>query len=129
MPTNEGGRHAPVPQGRARRFLHLGRAVGEMAASAADVPVDPLTRPGVPQAQRDHIAAALSRLSNHEFFRMRLVQTDPNFANFMLCTQLELNEVLGAELGTPPGPARLGKVPQLGAWAAASPAVVRSGSS
>ena len=28
-------RAAPVPQGRARRFLHMGRAVGEMAAGAA----------------------------------------------------------------------------------------------
>jgi predicted unusual protein kinase regulating ubiquinone biosynthesis (AarF/ABC1/UbiB family) len=50
---------------------------------AAGVPVDQLTRPGVPQAQRDHVAAALSRLSIHEFFRMRLVQTDPNFANYL----------------------------------------------
>ena len=28
-------RSAPVPEGRARRFLHLGRAVGELAAGAA----------------------------------------------------------------------------------------------
>jgi predicted unusual protein kinase regulating ubiquinone biosynthesis (AarF/ABC1/UbiB family) len=50
---------------------------------APGVPVDQLTRPGVPQAQRDHVAAALSRLSVHEFFRMRLVQTDPNFGNYL----------------------------------------------
>jgi predicted unusual protein kinase regulating ubiquinone biosynthesis (AarF/ABC1/UbiB family) len=50
---------------------------------APGVPVDQLTRPGVPQAQRDHVAAALSRLSIHEFFRMRLVQTDPNFGNYL----------------------------------------------
>ena len=50
---------------------------------APGVPVDQLTRTGVPQAQRDHVAAALSRLSVHEFFRMRLVQTDPNFGNYL----------------------------------------------
>ncbi len=50
---------------------------------APGVAVDQLTRPGVPQAQRDHVAAALSRLSVHEFFRMRLVQTDPNFGNYL----------------------------------------------
>ena len=52
-------------------------------AFAPGVPVDQLTRPGVPQALRDHVAAALSRLSVHEFFRMRLVQTDPNFGNYL----------------------------------------------
>jgi predicted unusual protein kinase regulating ubiquinone biosynthesis (AarF/ABC1/UbiB family) len=50
---------------------------------APGVPVDRLTQPGVPQAQRDQVAAALSRLSVHEFFRMRLVQTDPNFGNYL----------------------------------------------
>jgi len=50
---------------------------------APGVPVDQLTRPGVPQAQRDHVAATLSRLSVHELFRMRLVQTDPNFGNYL----------------------------------------------
>lgn len=50
---------------------------------AAGVPVDRLADPGTPQAQRDHVATALARLSVHEFFRMRLVQTDPNFGNYL----------------------------------------------
>ncbi|MBC7942606.1 MAG: AarF/ABC1/UbiB kinase family protein, partial [Chitinophagaceae bacterium] len=50
---------------------------------APGVSVDQLTLPGVPQSQRDHVAATLSRLSMHEFFRMRLVQTDPNFGNYL----------------------------------------------
>lgn len=52
-------------------------------AFAPGVPVDRLAAPCVPQAQRDHVAMALSRLAVHEFFRMRLVQTDPNFGNYL----------------------------------------------
>ncbi len=36
-----------------------------------------------PQAERDHIARALCRLSVREFFEMRLVQTDPNIGNYL----------------------------------------------
>ena len=50
---------------------------------APGVPVDRLAHAGTPQAQRDGVAAALSRLAVHEFFRMRLVQTDPNFGNYL----------------------------------------------
>jgi predicted unusual protein kinase regulating ubiquinone biosynthesis (AarF/ABC1/UbiB family) len=50
---------------------------------APGVPVDRLARSGAPQPQRDHVAAALSRLAVHEFFRMQLVQTDPNFGNYL----------------------------------------------
>lgn len=52
-------------------------------AFAPGVPVDRLAAPVTPQAQRDHVAGALSRLAVHEFFRMRLVQTDPNFGNYL----------------------------------------------
>lgn len=47
------------------------------------VPIDQLAQPGVPQAQRDRVAAALCRLAVREFFEMRLVQTDPNFGNYL----------------------------------------------
>lgn len=47
------------------------------------VPVDRLAQADVPQALRDHVATALSRLAVHEFFRMQLVQTDPNFGNYL----------------------------------------------
>lgn len=50
---------------------------------APGVPVDRLAREGVAQEQRDHVATALTRLAVHEFFRMRLVQTDPNFGNYL----------------------------------------------
>jgi len=50
---------------------------------APGIPVDRLAHAGAPQAQRDHVASALSRLAVHEFFRMRLVQTDPNFGNYL----------------------------------------------
>jgi predicted unusual protein kinase regulating ubiquinone biosynthesis (AarF/ABC1/UbiB family) len=36
-----------------------------------------------PQAQRDHVALALARLAVREFFQMRLVQSDPNFGNYL----------------------------------------------
>lgn len=36
----------------------------------------------LPQAQRDQIATALFRLSLRELFEFRLMQTDPNFANY-----------------------------------------------
>jgi predicted unusual protein kinase regulating ubiquinone biosynthesis (AarF/ABC1/UbiB family) len=50
---------------------------------APGIPVDRLAQGGGTQAQRDQVATALSRLAVHEFFRMRLVQTDPNFGNYL----------------------------------------------
>jgi len=50
---------------------------------APGVAVDRLARGGGSQTQRDHVALALCRLAVHEFFRMRLVQTDPNFGNYL----------------------------------------------
>ncbi len=40
-------------------------------------------RPELPQDQRDGIAHALASLTVREFFEMGLVQTDPNFANYL----------------------------------------------
>ena len=37
----------------------------------------------VSQAQRDRVATALVRLAVREFFEMGLVQTDPNFGNYL----------------------------------------------
>jgi len=42
-------------------------------------PLDALMKPGAPQAQKDHVARALCKLAVHEFFQMRLVQTDRNY--------------------------------------------------
>ena len=47
------------------------------------VAIDELAQPGVPQARRDTVAEALCRLAVREFFEMRLVQTDPNFSNYL----------------------------------------------
>lgn len=49
----------------------------------AGVPIDRLAQGEQPQALRDHLALALSRLAVREFFEMRLVQTDPNFGNYL----------------------------------------------
>ena len=48
---------------------------------AAGEPLDRLTH--APQQRRDQVATALSRLAVHELFSMRMVQTDPNFANYL----------------------------------------------
>lgn len=50
---------------------------------APGLPIDHLTRGDPPQAQRDQVAAALCRLAVRELFEMRLVQTDPNFGNYL----------------------------------------------
>lgn len=42
-----------------------------------------LMREGLSQAQRDHLASALCRLSVRELFHMQLVQTDPNPGNYL----------------------------------------------
>lgn len=47
------------------------------------VPVDQWASDQAPQAQRDRVAAALVRLAVREFFEMGLVQTDPNFGNYL----------------------------------------------
>lgn len=82
------------------------QALGEGAADAADFmvpevhaahstghilalgfleghPLDRLTQPAQPQALRDRVATALCRLAIRELFQMRLVQTDPNFGNYL----------------------------------------------
>ena len=50
---------------------------------APGVAIDRLADPRQPREHRDHVAAALTRLSVREFFEMRLVQTDPNFGNYL----------------------------------------------
>lgn len=56
---------------------------------AAGVPLDRLFA-GASESNaacRDHVADVLARLAVHEFFRMRLVQTDPNFGNYLFDAQ------------------------------------------
>ena len=50
---------------------------------SAGVPLDAWATDDAPQAQRDHVAAALVRLAVRELFEMGLVQTDPNFGNYL----------------------------------------------
>lgn len=50
---------------------------------AAGTSIEQVAGAAVPQALRDHVARALSQLAVREFFEMRLVQTDPNFANYL----------------------------------------------
>jgi predicted unusual protein kinase regulating ubiquinone biosynthesis (AarF/ABC1/UbiB family) len=51
---------------------------------ASGVPIESLGEPGVPQARRDAIGALLQRLMFRELFEFRFVQTDPNFANYLV---------------------------------------------
>jgi len=50
---------------------------------APGVPIDRLAAHSQPQADRDRVALALCRLAVREFFELRLVQTDPNFGNYL----------------------------------------------
>jgi predicted unusual protein kinase regulating ubiquinone biosynthesis (AarF/ABC1/UbiB family) len=50
---------------------------------APGVPIDRLAQHHHPQALRDQAAEALCRLAVREVFQMRLVQTDPNFGNYL----------------------------------------------
>jgi aarF domain-containing kinase len=52
---------------------------------AAGVSVDHVAHDGTSAYNRDRIATALCRLAVREFFDMRLVQTDPNFGNYLWC--------------------------------------------
>ena len=46
-------------------------------------PIEQLNRNDVPQRLRDQVATALCRLAVREIFDMQLVQTDPNFGNYL----------------------------------------------
>jgi aarF domain-containing kinase len=47
------------------------------------VPLDQMARDDVPQIQRDKLGAALEHLLFRELFEFRVMQTDPNFANYL----------------------------------------------
>lgn len=50
---------------------------------AEGMPVEELAQHPHPQSLRDRVAAALSGLVLRELFELRLMQTDPNFANYL----------------------------------------------
>ena len=64
--------------------VHADHSTAQILATdfAAGVAVDTLAAGGS-QAQRDTVATALTRLAAHELFGMQLVQTDPNFSNYL----------------------------------------------
>jgi predicted unusual protein kinase regulating ubiquinone biosynthesis (AarF/ABC1/UbiB family) len=47
------------------------------------VPLETLSRLDVPQSRRDTVGALLERLLFRELFEFRVMQTDPNFANYL----------------------------------------------
>ncbi len=49
-------------------------------------PLETLAAPDVPQARRDAVGALLERLLFRELFEFRVMQTDPNFANYLVQT-------------------------------------------
>lgn len=51
---------------------------------ASGDPIESLGERGVPQARRDAVGALLERLVFRELFEFRFVQTDPNFANYLV---------------------------------------------
>ncbi len=64
--------------------VHADHSTDQILATdfAPGVAVDRLAASGTP-AQRDAVAGALARLAAHELFGMQLVQTDPNFGNYL----------------------------------------------
>jgi aarF domain-containing kinase len=65
--------------------VHADFSTAHILASdfVAGEPVDRLASNGTSAYNRDRVAAALCRLAVREFFEMRLVQTDPNFGNYL----------------------------------------------
>jgi predicted unusual protein kinase regulating ubiquinone biosynthesis (AarF/ABC1/UbiB family) len=51
---------------------------------ARGVPIETLRERGTPQADRDAVGTILQRLVFRELFEFRFVQTDPNFANYLI---------------------------------------------
>jgi predicted unusual protein kinase regulating ubiquinone biosynthesis (AarF/ABC1/UbiB family) len=47
------------------------------------VPLEDMARDDVPQKQRDKLGQALEHLTFRELFEFRVMQTDPNFANYL----------------------------------------------
>ena len=47
------------------------------------VPLDTMGTAGAPQKQRDRLGTVLQRLMMRELFEFRVMQTDPNFANYL----------------------------------------------
>jgi len=60
-------------------------------------PLEALGADGVPQATRDAIGTLLQRLTFRELFEFRVMQTDPNFANYLW--QPERNRVVLLDFG------------------------------
>jgi predicted unusual protein kinase regulating ubiquinone biosynthesis (AarF/ABC1/UbiB family) len=54
---------------------------------ARGLPIEDLRAPDTPQARRDAVGALLQRLLFRELFEFRFVQTDPNFANYLVDPQ------------------------------------------
>jgi predicted unusual protein kinase regulating ubiquinone biosynthesis (AarF/ABC1/UbiB family) len=66
------------------------------------VPLEDLCGPGYSDHQRDHAAALLLRLLFREIFEFRFVQSDPNFANYLLLPDGRLGLIdLGAGYEAP----------------------------
>jgi aarF domain-containing kinase len=81
---------------------------------APGVPLTALMQPGVPQAHRDRVAAALCRLAIKEFFGMRLVQTDPNFGNYLFDAASGRIGLLDFGAAQAVGPDRIAQLRELG---------------
>jgi predicted unusual protein kinase regulating ubiquinone biosynthesis (AarF/ABC1/UbiB family) len=76
---------ADVPQLIVPRVHHDFTTTRVMAMDYVEgEPLESLAAAGVPQAQRDAVGALLERLLFRELFEFRVMQTDPNFANYLV---------------------------------------------
>jgi predicted unusual protein kinase regulating ubiquinone biosynthesis (AarF/ABC1/UbiB family) len=73
-----------------RRVLAMDRIDGE--------PIESLVAPDVPQSRRNAVALALERLVFRELFELHFMQTDPNFANYLI--EAETGRIALLDLGS-----------------------------
>jgi predicted unusual protein kinase regulating ubiquinone biosynthesis (AarF/ABC1/UbiB family) len=77
-------------------------------------PLAALTQPGVQQNHRDRVATLLCRLAVRELFEMRLVQTDPNFGNYLYDAHTSRIGLLDFGAAQPVSDARVAQLRELG---------------
>jgi aarF domain-containing kinase len=83
-------RFAALFQGFDQGHVHIPRVLASLSTRNVlttewvdGEPLDRLVSLGVPAAQRNKLAVRMLRLTLHELFEKRFMQTDPNFSNFL----------------------------------------------
>ncbi|MDH4392739.1 MAG: AarF/ABC1/UbiB kinase family protein, partial [Aquabacterium sp.] len=104
-------------------LVHADHSTDQILATdfAPGVAVDTLAATGT-AAQRDGVAGALARLAAQELFGMQLVQTDPNFGNYLYDHTSGRIALLDFGAAEPVAPHRVQQLRQLGRAVRASDA-------